>query len=461
MSLFKITQATLIKRCRFLQAKVQLEYISNLKSDGAIKAALRNLPNGLDDTYERVLSDILLKTPAEAETVRTILKWLFGSYFPLTLAELAEAVSIQPEDTFLNMDMVATDPEDLVALCRSLVVIDRSYNPPLVALTHFTVKEYLRSDRLANSSARFFQLPESHTHRDLAGICIQYLAFRDFADTTLLATMTTTDRAALLSRRYALLFYAAEHWAKHLKASEICARDFARDIVPKLQWFLQPDVDGHHYSFWRSVCNTSIRFFREVACPYESPFYFAIFSGLEPLFDHLLPGVSALNDRFEDEWTPLTAALLERHSEIARKLLNAGADPNIAAGRVRNAFRPLHIAAENGMEELVGLLLSAGADPHARTITQTTPLYRAARGGSVRIIQILHEAGCDVNAATWDNWRAILEPVKYDRIDVLEQLLLLGADCNFATRQELTPYSLAVSLGREKINIYKLNILTI
>lgn len=439
------------ERCRFLQAKVQLEYVSGFKSDGAIKSALRNLPSGLDDTYESVLSEILLKTPAEAETVRTILKWLFGTYHVLTLDELAEAVSIQPEDAFLHVEMIATDPEDLVALCRSLVVIDRTYDPPLVALTHFTVREYLHSQRLASSSARFFHMTEPLVHRDLASLCVQYLGFQDFAKTAPVELLTTSDVSCPLRLLYALKQYAAEHWAKHLEESKLCSEDFVRTIMPRLRWFLRPDEDGNQYSHWQNVYRVPRFLLRETLFPHESPFYYVIFSGLEPILDVLLPGVSDLNGRFADSWTPLTVALAARHSGIARKLLNAGADPNTAAGRVHNALTPLHVAAENGMEDMAKLLLLAGANPHARTITGTTPMYRAARGGSLQIMQMLYMSGSDVNARTWDNWTVIFDTVLSDRIDLLNQLLLWGADCNILNRQGMSPYSLAVCLGRGEI----------
>jgi hypothetical protein len=86
----------------------------------SIKRALKNLPNSLDATYERVLSGILSKAPAEAGQVKVVLPWLVGSHDLLTLDELAEAVSIESQATKLNRDMIVTDPEDLVALCRSI-----------------------------------------------------------------------------------------------------------------------------------------------------------------------------------------------------------------------------------------------------------------------------------------------------------------------------------------------------
>lgn len=97
------------------------------------------------------------------------------------------------------------------------------------------------------------------------------------------------------------------------------------------------------------------------------------------------------------------------------------------------------------------ILLRAGADLHARSTTGTTPFYRAARGGSMQILQMLYSAGCEVNARTWDNWTPLFEPILDDRVDVVRQLLSWGADCNITSTQGMTPYSLAVSLGRDEI----------
>jgi hypothetical protein len=442
---------------------VQLEYVSNLKSDGAIKKALRNLPSGLDDTYERILSEILSKTPSEAQQVKAVLQWLVGSYDLLTLDQLAEAVSIQVQDTRLDRDMIFTDPEDLVALCRSLAVVDRSLEPPVVALAHFSVKEYLQSDRIALSSARFFQIKDSQVHCDLANACIQYLSFDDFADTAPKTDLATLRSTAILSSTYPLLRYAAEHWPKHLRACDMSADEFIRIIRPRLCWFLEAergcaegDKIGHQYSswlgLWHFVCMACLQYNGcHDGCLYQPPIYHAILFGLEHVFDVLLPHFHDINNQFRGGWTPLTAALSARHSRIAKDLLHAGADPNVPASNKIKSLTPLHVAAENAMEDMVEALLRAGADPHARTTTGTTPFYRAARGGSMRILQMLYDAGADVNARTWDNWTALCEPILDNRVDVVQQLLLWGADCNVASIQDMTPYSLAVSLGRQEI----------
>jgi hypothetical protein len=59
-------------RDRFLQAKVQLDHISTLMSDGAIKQALLSLPSGLDSSYEQILQHILSRRSYDAQMAKLI-----------------------------------------------------------------------------------------------------------------------------------------------------------------------------------------------------------------------------------------------------------------------------------------------------------------------------------------------------------------------------------------------------
>jgi ankyrin repeat protein len=58
--------------------------------------------------------------------------------------------------------------------------------------------------------------------------------------------------------------------------------------------------------------------------------------------------------------TPLHFACKKGHLEIAKKLLEKGANPSNQKNDERT---PLHDAAENGFTQLVALLLDFGADP--------------------------------------------------------------------------------------------------
>jgi len=61
--------------------------------------------------------------------------------------------------------------------------------------------------------------------------------------------------------------------------------------------------------------------------------------------------------------TPLASALAAGHDRIARALVEAGAD---VRAKQRHGWTPLHAAAEHGSTEMVTLLLAHRADPSAR-----------------------------------------------------------------------------------------------
>ena len=403
-------------------------------SDGAIKKALLDLPNGLDSTYEQILNRILSGNREDAQIVKLIFQWLVQSYYSLTLRELAEAVSIQLADTRLNVENVATDPEDLVALCGSLVVVDRTSSPPLVSLAHYSVEEYLCSTQIAQSHVAFFHIDEPTAHLYLAAICICYLSFDDFAHPP--PGGWDTKR---LTEQYALLHYAARNWTAHLRHSRVSTLDFQFYIAPMLHWFCEPGVSGQQYSCWQSVFHMYCK--EDDDCTRQPPFYNAIVLGLDHVLRLLLPHELSIIDRhFPGGWTPLTAAVMAKQPVAAAMLLDAGANPDVPADEERHkGLTALHIAAEQSMEETVALLLSRGADVHARTFSETTPFYRAARGGSLSILRRLYRAGSDIDVQTWDGWTPLFEAVICGHHRIIQQLLEWGANCELVNDKGLTP----------------------
>lgn len=392
----------------------------------------------------------MTKTPEKVDEVKAILQWLVESMAPMTLYELAEAISIQPDDTRLDRDGITTDPEDLVAMCRSLVVLDRSMDPPVVRLAHFSVEEYLLSGHIAESSVACFHIDPSVVDLKIAQTCIQYLSFEDFAKS---AVTEDTRRSEELDERveqYALLRYAARYWPEHLKFSGASAEYQNRQIVSRLRWFLQPGSQGNHYKSWQQVyhlhCST------DDDCSHQPPFYHAVVFGLEHVFNLLLPQVKDINAYFAGGWTPLTAATAARQTEMVKTILRAGAQPDLCVLRGYQKWRTaLHIAAEQGLEEIAEVLLDAGASPHSRSVSLATPLYRAARSGSIAILKKLHDRGADVNASTWDYWTPIFEAIYGGFTDVVDLLLQWGAAPDTANIDGVTPLSLAKQLEQDEI----------
>ncbi|MBN8728961.1 MAG: ankyrin repeat domain-containing protein [Acidobacteria bacterium] len=83
---------------------------------------------------------------------------------------------------------------------------------------------------------------------------------------------------------------------------------------------------------------------------------------------------------------PLHAAASGRHLEIARALLEGGANPN---ARQQGGFTPLHAAAQNGDVEMTRLLLDKGADREARADNNQTPLDFALLRGHAAVANVL------------------------------------------------------------------------
>jgi len=93
--------------------------------------------------------------------------------------------------------------------------------------------------------------------------------------------------------------------------------------------------------------------------------------------------------------TPLHLAALVGQLEIARKLVESGAE--IDATNVRTGT-PLHAASNRNHADIVRFLLAAGATVDARDSNQFTPLHFAAQKGSVAVVALLLEKGADPNA---------------------------------------------------------------
>ena len=75
---------------------------------------------------------------------------------------------------------------------------------------------------------------------------------------------------------------------------------------------------------------------------------------------------------------PLSAAAERGHLALVRRLLAAGADPNLPEGRNCPRGYALWAAAHHGHQEIVELLLAAGADPNAEVESSGTPTTAAA-----------------------------------------------------------------------------------
>ena len=150
------------------------------------------LPSGVFATYDEILYQLCTKNPDDVEDMKRILQWLAFSMEPLTLQQLAEIVSIRPNDRALDDSGIPTDLTDLAACCGSLVTIltqdassaqSKDLRGPevtLITLAHASVEEYLTSDKIGRDLSSNFHMDAKAVHHQLAKTCLQYIGFEDF-----------------------------------------------------------------------------------------------------------------------------------------------------------------------------------------------------------------------------------------------------------------------------------------
>ena len=97
-------------------------------------------------------------------------------------------------------------------------------------------------------------------------------------------------------------------------------------------------------------------------------------------------------------WKALLHACKKNKAAQVTKLLEKPFDPN---GRGAKA-NPLIVAAQRGHFEVARLLLEAGADKNAAMADGATALMLAALDGHLEVVRLLLEAGADKNAAMAD-----------------------------------------------------------
>ncbi|XP_031636604.1 ankyrin repeat domain-containing protein 50-like [Contarinia nasturtii] len=92
--------------------------------------------------------------------------------------------------------------------------------------------------------------------------------------------------------------------------------------------------------------------------------------------------------------TPLCEAAFYGHEDVAKFLINVGADVNHQGCGLKT---PLYQAAFNGKARMVELLLNRGANIDLRNHIGWTPLFAACRFGHEAIVKKLLQYGAKVN----------------------------------------------------------------
>ena len=429
---------------RFRWVFCQLETLQQCLPQ-SLRRTLNELPESLDGTYERVMMEI--KRANQSHAYR-MLQCLTVANRPLSVAELAELLAFDFDDAKggipkLNLNWRWEDHEQAVlSTCSSLVTLVPDDESPIVQFSHFSVKEFLMSDRLA--SAR----------RDISQYHISLLdAHTLLAQASLAVLLRDPDVNGHVDSG-AFANYAAEHWMTHARVENVASqvRDGMEDLFdidkPYFEaWVRLHDVDPEDDVYFPNMPNSE---------PGARLLYYAAFCGLDGLVEHLTlkhpPYASA---RGGQRGTALHSASSEGHLQVVRYLLRYGVDVNL---RDSGLETPLLLACWRKHYDVVQCLLEHGADVDLRDQFQHTPLMFAT-SCRVDVVRLLLEHNPEANAQDKDGLTALHHTIRYgskvDRFQIVQLLLKHGANANVRDHRLQTPLHL-VSRRADLLDILRI-----
>ena len=164
-----------------------------------------------------------------------------------------------------------------------------------------------------------------------------------------------------------------------------------------------------------------------------------------PMVERLLKAGADPNPALWTGETPLMVCARTGNVETVKLLLSRGADPN--AKESQQGQTALMRAVAEKHPEIARALIERGADIRARSKGGFTPLLFASQQGDLASARILLAAGADVNEATPKNGTALVVAAASGREEFAIFLLENGADPNAADAYGVTALHYAVPRG--------------
>ena len=429
---------------RFRWVFCQLEVLRDC-FPASIRQTLDQLPESLDDTYLRVLSQIPQANQAHAHRM---LQCLVVAVRPLRVEELAELLAFEFDAApggipkYRAAWRLDNQTQAVLSTCSSLVTIIPWNGRQVVQFSHFSVKEFLMTDRLTSPLGDFsrYRIRPEPAHTILTQACLGFLLHLD-------------DRIEKTSvKGFPLAEYAARHWVEHAQFAGVASHVkggmetlFDPDKPHFAAWIGIYDIDILQYD-WRNFWGPKIS-----PNPNPNPLYYSVLCGLYDLSKHLAnkhpQHINAICGQYR---FPLVAALNNDHVDVAELLLRHGANIDGRGATGETVLLMMLSRPQRNLINKVKLLLQHGADVNAQDYTLKSPLHLAELRGEFEVARMLIMHKADVNSEDKIGktpLHMLLEGQMYSEVHVLDHVRLLldhGAEANRRDKNNQTPLLLSM-----------------
>ena len=388
----------------------------------------------------RILTEI--RRPNQVH-VYLLLQCLSVAARPLRVEELADILAF---DFYGTQERTPTPKEHrwwedqqqaVLYTCSSLITIVDTGHSRVVQFSHFSVEQFLTSDRLSTSHqdiSRFYIAPED-AHTTLTQACLATLLRLDGS--------TSNDK---VEHNVPLARYASQHWVEHAQFGMVSSR--IEDGIQRLfdstkpyfsTWLRLYNIDYNDH--WNQSGNARVA--------RGSPLYYASLCGFRDLAEHIIKDhpeqVNATGGRRR---SPLGAALYKRHFHVAELLHQHGASVDVTD---YNNQTLLQAASVDGHSDVARWLLKRGADPISQQNDLGAPIHLATANGHPEVIEMLLEYEVNIDSADKDGRTPLHLASSSGKAEIVRLLLDRGANANAVDKNGWTPLSLTWTTEVERL----------
>ncbi|KAJ7080217.1 ankyrin repeat-containing domain protein [Mycena belliarum] len=397
----------------FLLAKLHIGSLSTKNTVKAVRQALQGLPQDLDQTYEEAIERILSQCSDDKELALRTLTWVAYTKRPLSVAELQEALAIEPGATSLDTDNLL-DISIVLAVCAGLVIVDEEMS--------VDIGDYTAAWNLLDIAATIWGQPVKTNEQGSLVTAAQF-GHEKIVRIILEKTVTMGQHMDWKHGFHAALSYG------HISVVQGLL-DYGADVNADLGGAWGPALQVASESGHMEIVQLLIAYGADVndnGGPYGTALEAACLNGYIQVAQLLIAHGADVNDNGGPYGTALEAACLNGYIQVAQLLIAHGADVNDNGGPYGTA---LEAACLNGYIQVAQLLIAHGADVNAKEGYFGTALKAACLNGHIQVAQLLIAHGADVNAKEGYSGTALKAACLNGHIQVVQLLIAHGADVN-------------------------------